>query len=68
MTMGVKKFLSILYDNGSITYRVNGEVVGTKQYAPFTNVSNVVIGIVAWTDGGGTFNVKNILLDTVEEM
>ena len=58
----------IEYDNGSITYRVNGEVVGTKQYAPFTNVSNVVIGIVAWTDGGGTFNVKNILLDTVEEM
>lgn len=58
----------IEYDNGSITYRVNGEVVGTKQYAPFTNVSNVVIGTVAWTDGGGTFNVKNILLDTVEEM
>ena len=54
---------TIEFNNGTITYYVDNNVIGTKSIGFYENYDEYVVGLVAWTDGGGVFNVKNIILE-----
>ena len=57
---------TIEFNNGTITYYVDNNVIGTKSVDFYENYDEYVIGLVAWTNGGGAFNVKNIILEDLE--
>ena len=56
----------IEFDNGLISYYVDDTLIGIKEIGFYENYDNYVVGAVAWTNGGGVFNVKNIIIGDLE--